>query len=152
MQNKNPYVRRIYRSSCWRLHQKAGSGFLMLNKIIRFCLFYSDTRWCPQCIAFDSRIYWYQGQKVRNLTQACLQEDFWSWDLPKTWVSSHFSKKNERIANVFEDCESTKYGTIRYQRGQNTFWPQHHILREGTVWRLLVEHFLLCSKKGSLPE
>lgn len=29
----------------------------MLNKIIRFCLFYSGTRWCPRCIAFDSRIY-----------------------------------------------------------------------------------------------
>ena len=57
MQNKNPYVRTIYRSSCWRLHQKAGSGFLMLNKIIRFCLFYSGTRWCPRCIAFDRRIY-----------------------------------------------------------------------------------------------
>ena len=27
----------------------------MLNKIIRFCLFYSDTRWCPRCVAFDSR-------------------------------------------------------------------------------------------------
>lgn len=29
----------------------------MLNKIIRSCLFYSGTRWCPRCIAFDSRIY-----------------------------------------------------------------------------------------------
>ena len=29
----------------------------MLNKIIRFCLFYSGTRWCPRCIAFDRRIY-----------------------------------------------------------------------------------------------
>ena len=29
----------------------------MLNKIIRFCLFYSDTRWCPRCVAFDRRIY-----------------------------------------------------------------------------------------------
>ena len=29
----------------------------MLNKIIRFCLFYSGTRWCPRCIAFDNRIY-----------------------------------------------------------------------------------------------
>ena len=57
MQDKNPYVRTIYRSSCWRLNQKAGSGFLMLNKIIRSCLFYSGTRWCPRCIAFDRRIY-----------------------------------------------------------------------------------------------
>ena len=29
----------------------------MLNKIIRSCLFYSGTRWCPRCIAFDRRIY-----------------------------------------------------------------------------------------------
>ena len=29
----------------------------MLNKIIRSCLFYSGTRWCPRCIAFDSWIY-----------------------------------------------------------------------------------------------
>ena len=29
----------------------------MLNKIIKSCLFYSGTRWCPRCIAFDSRIY-----------------------------------------------------------------------------------------------
>ena len=25
------------------------------------------------------------------------------------------------IILCYEDCESTKYGTIRYQRGQNTF-------------------------------
>ena len=58
--------------------------------------------------------------------QACLQEVFWTLDPPKTWVSSHFSKKNERITNVFEDCESAKHVAIWYQRGQNTFWPQHH--------------------------
>ena len=73
-------------------------------------------------------IYRYQGQKVRKPMQACLQEDFWPLDPPKTWVSSHFSKKNERITNVFEDCESAKHVAIWYQRGQNTFWPQHHMI------------------------
>ena len=63
-------------------------------------------------------IEWYQGQKVRSSTQACLQENFWPWAPPKTWVSSHFSKKNERITNVFEDCGSTQCRAIRYQRGQ----------------------------------
>jgi len=33
-----------------------------------------------------------------------------------------------RILNVFEDCGSTKCGAIRYQRGQKTFWPQHHVI------------------------
>ena len=75
---------------------------------------------------------WYQGQKVRKLMQACLQEDFWPLDPPKTWVSSHFSKKNERITNVFEDCESAKHVAIWYQRGQNTFWPQHHEIPHST--------------------
>ncbi|MBS4935901.1 MAG: hypothetical protein KH000_10845, partial [Coprococcus comes] len=39
-----------------------------------------------------------------------------------------FSKKNERITNVFEDCESAKHVAIWYQRGQNTFCPQHHMI------------------------
>ena len=29
--------------------------------------------------------------------------------------------RSGRILNVFEDCGSTTYGAIRYQRGQNTF-------------------------------
>ena len=28
-------------------------------------------------------------------------------------IGSHFSKKNERITNVFEDCGSTQCGAIR---------------------------------------
>ena len=67
----------------------------------------------------------YQGQEVRKPMQACLQEDFWPLDAPKTWVSSHFSKKNERITNVFEDCESAKHVAIWYQIGQNTFFHSH---------------------------
>jgi len=31
-------------------------------------------------------MYRYQGQKVGNPMQACLQEDFWTWDPPKTWI------------------------------------------------------------------
>ena len=60
--------------------------------------------------------------------QAGLGEDFWPRDPPETWVSSHFSKKSERITNVFEYCESAKHVAIWYQRGQNTFEPQHHDL------------------------
>ena len=70
---------------------------------------------CGNCIAMEQSGYisewqnllltltsfWYQGQKVINPMQACLQEDFWTWDPPKTWVRSHFLKKNERITNVF---------------------------------------------------
>ena len=63
-------------------------------------------------------LIWYQGQKVKKPMQACLQEDFWLLDPPKTWVSSHFSKKNERIMNVFEDCESAKHVAIWDQGGQ----------------------------------
>ena len=33
----------------------------------------------------------------------------------KTWVSNHFSEKNERITNVSEDCGSAKHVAIRYQ-------------------------------------
>ena len=31
--------------------------------------------------------------------------------------------RSERILHVFEDCGSTEYGAIRYQRGQKTFAP-----------------------------
>ena len=36
--------------------------------------------------------------------------------------------RSGRILNVFEDFRGTKYGAIRYQRGQKTFCPQHHEL------------------------
>ena len=62
--------------------------------------------------------------------QACLQEDFWPLDPPKTWVSSHFSKKNERITNAFEDCESAKHVAIWYQRGQKVRKPMQACLQE----------------------
>ena len=70
--------------------------------------------------------------------QARLQEDFWPLDPQKTWVSSHFPKKNERITNVFEDCGSAKHVAIWYQRGQKIFWPQHHYNwknKYGRFWR-----------------
>ena len=72
---------------------------------------------------------WYQGQKVRKPMQDYLQEDFWPLDPLKTWVSSHFSKKNERITNTFEDYESAKHVAIWYQKDQNTFYPNIMICR-----------------------
>ena len=74
----------------------------------------------------DSVLVRYQGQKVKKPMQARLQEDFGPLAPPKTWVSSHFSKKNERITNVFEDCGSAKHVAIWYQRGQKNFWYQYH--------------------------
>ena len=98
----------------------------------------------------SDRIIWYQGQKVRKLMQACLQEDFWPLDPPKTWVSSHFSKKNERITNVFEDCESAKHVAIWYQRGQNTFWPQHHFSIIHIIIERCYHEFFLLTKEAFL--
>lgn len=36
--------------------------------------------------------------------------------------------ETHRSTNIFEDCESAKHVVIWYQRGQNTFEPQHHDL------------------------
>ena len=37
---------------------------------------------------------------------------FYVYGSRKTLASSHFSQKNERIANVFVDFESAKHGKI----------------------------------------
>ena len=65
-------------------------------------------------------LWWYQGKKVKNATQACLQEDLWPWTPPKTWVRSHFLKKNEQITNVFRiaEVQSTQQSGIRRLKGK----------------------------------
>ena len=73
---------------------------------------------------------WYQGQKVRSSTQACLQENLWPWDPPKIWVSSYFLRENEWIMNVFADCRCMQCGAIPHQRNQKLLSPtQHHYIK-----------------------
>ena len=84
---------------------------------------------CENCSSYfpcKRRYMMIPGSKGQKTDASSLARGFLiSWPA-KTWVSSHFSKKNERITNVFEDCGSAKHVAIWYQRSQKTFWPQHH--------------------------
>ena len=73
-------------------------------------------------------ILWYQGQKVKKSNASKLARGFLNLGPAKTPKSSHFSQKNERIWGVLGLREHEMRSNPWYHRGQNTFWPQHHIM------------------------
>ena len=69
------------------------------------------------------KYYMIPGGKGHKSDAGLPARGFLTLDPAKNMNKQPFFAENERIMNVFEYCESTKCGTIRYQRGQKTFDP-----------------------------